>query len=82
MQVSSILTLLLKFNNMSKIRDNYLAEIIVILVIATMLLSSCQQETECMYANQTENVDEVDNMFNDPYVPTRTSGMQIIRMDE
>ena len=45
---------------MSKIRDNYLAEIIVILVIATMLLSSCQQETECMYANQTENVDEID----------------------
>ena len=29
-----------------------------------------------------KNVDEVDNMFNDPYVPTRTSGMQIIRMDE
>ena len=45
---------------MSKIRDNYLAEIIVILVIATMLLSSCQQETECMYANQVENVDEID----------------------
>ena len=45
---------------MSKIRDNYLAEIIVILVIATMLLSSCQQETECMYANQVENLDEID----------------------
>ena len=45
---------------MSKIRDNYLAELIIILVIATMLLSSCQQETECMYANQTENIDEVD----------------------
>jgi len=45
---------------MSKIRDNYLAEIIVILVIATMLLTSCQQETECMYANQLENIDEVD----------------------
>ena len=45
---------------MSKIRDNYLAEIIVILVIATMLLSSCQQETERMYANQVENCDEVD----------------------
>ena len=49
-----------KYNNMSKIRDNYLAELIIILVIATMLLSSCQQETECMYANQTENIDEVD----------------------
>ena len=45
---------------MSKIRDNYLAELIIVLVIATMLLSSCQQETECMYSNQTENVDEVD----------------------
>ena len=49
-----------KYNNMSKIRDNYLAEIIVILVIATMLLTSCKQETECMYANQVENIDEVD----------------------
>ena len=45
---------------MSKIRDNYLAELIIILVIATMLLSSCQQETKCMYANQVENIDEVD----------------------
>ena len=45
---------------MSKIRDNYLAEIIVLIVIATMLLTSCQQETECMYANQIENCDEVD----------------------
>ena len=45
---------------MSKIRDNYLAEIIVILVIATMLLTSCKQDNECMYANQTENIDEVD----------------------
>ena len=34
--------------------------LIIILVIATMLLSSCQQETECMYANQVENCDEVD----------------------
>ena len=45
---------------MSKIRDNYLAELIILLVIATMLLSSCQQKTECMYANQVENCDEVD----------------------
>jgi len=58
--VCSIHTLLLKYNNMSKIRDNYLAEIIVLIVIATMLLTSCQQETECMYANQVENYDEVD----------------------
>ena len=58
--VCSIHTLLLKYNNMSKIRDNYLAEIIVLIVIATMLLTSCKQETECMYANQVENYDEVD----------------------
>ena len=45
---------------MSKIRDNYLAELIIILVIDTMLLSSCKQETECMYANKVENCDEVD----------------------
>lgn len=45
---------------MHKVRDNYLAEIIVVLVIATMLLTSCQQETKCMYANQVENYDEVD----------------------
>ena len=44
---------------MHKVRDNYLAEIIVILVIATMLLTSCQQD-KCMYANQVENYDEVD----------------------
>ena len=45
---------------MSKVRDNYLAEIIIFTVIILMLVSSCQQETECMYANQTENIDEVD----------------------
>ena len=45
---------------MSKIKDNYLAEVIILIVIATMLLTSCQQETECMYANQVENYDEVD----------------------
>ena len=28
------------------------------------------------------NINGIDNMFNDPYVPRRTSGMQIIRMDE
>ena len=45
---------------MSKIKDNYLAEVIILIVITTMLLTSCQQETECMYANQVENCDEVD----------------------
>ena len=44
---------------MSKIKDNYLAEILIVLVIATMLLTSCQQE-KCRYANQTENIDEID----------------------
>jgi len=44
---------------MHKVRDNYLAEIIVVLVITTMLLTSCQQD-KCMYANQVENYDEVD----------------------
>ncbi len=46
-EVSSILTLLLKYNNMSKIRDNYLAEIIVLIVIATMLLTSCGSTKKC-----------------------------------
>ncbi len=54
-----------KYNNMSKIRDNYLAEIIVLIVIATMLLTSCGSTKKCciktanevykyegMYANQ------------------------------
>ena len=50
---------------MSKVRDNYLAEIIIILVVATMLLTSCSGTKKCciktanevykyegMYANQ------------------------------
>ena len=41
---------------MRKVRDNYTAEIIVVLVIATMLLTSCASvnaiHEECMYANQ------------------------------
>ena len=45
---------------MHKVRDNYTAEILILIVIATMLLTSCHQETECMYANQVENYDEVD----------------------
>ena len=45
---------------MRRVADNYTAEILILIVIATMLLTSCQQETECMYANQVENYDEVD----------------------
>ena len=41
---------------MHKVRDNYTAEIIVVLVIATMLLTSCASvnaiHEKCMYANQ------------------------------
>ena len=47
---------------MTKIKDNYLAEVIILIVITTMLLTSCGStytcpsygvnETECMYANQ------------------------------
>ena len=44
---------------MHKVRDNYIAEILIVLVIATMLLTSCQQE-KCRYTNQLENIDEVD----------------------
>ena len=47
---------------MSKVRDNYLAEIIVILVITTMLLTSCASTNSCAaYASiECENCDEVD----------------------
>ena len=58
---------------MSKIKDNYLAEILIVLVITTMLLTSCASTKKCciktanevykyegMYANQTENCDEID----------------------
>ena len=58
---------------MSKIKDNYLAEILIVLVITTMLLTSCGSTKKCciktanevykyvgMYANQTENIDEID----------------------
>lgn len=50
---------------MSKIKDNYLAEVIILIVIATMLLTSCSSTYTCpsygvteaelgsdMYANQ------------------------------
>ena len=53
---------LLNMYTMHKVRDNYIAEILIVLVIATMLLTSCGStytcpsygvtETECMYANQ------------------------------
>ena len=58
---------------MSKIKDNYLAEILIVLVITTMLLTSCGSTKKCciktanevykyegMDANQTENCDEID----------------------
>ena len=47
---------------MSKVRDNYLAEIIVVLVITTMLLTSCRSTNNCpAYASiECENCDEVD----------------------
>jgi hypothetical protein len=54
-----------KINNMSKIKDNYLAELIILIVITTMLLTSCSSTYTCpsygvteaelgsdMYANQ------------------------------
>ena len=51
-----------KQSNMSKIKDNYLAEIIIMLVIATMLLTSCASTNNCpAYASiECENCDEVD----------------------
>ena len=47
---------------MQKVKDNYIAELIITILITTMLLTSCGStytcpsygitETECMYANQ------------------------------
>ena len=47
---------------MHKVRDNYVAEIIVVLVITTMLLTSCRSTNNCpAYASiECENCDEVD----------------------
>ena len=47
---------------MSKIKDNYLAEILIVLVIATMLLTSCASTSNCSaYATiECENCDEID----------------------
>jgi hypothetical protein len=41
---------------MSKVRDNYLAEIIIVLVITVMLVSSCGSTYTCpSYSLQNEN---------------------------
>ena len=41
---------------MSKIRDNYLAEIIILLVVAVMLMSSCGSTYTCpSYSLQNKN---------------------------
>ena len=47
---------------MSKIKDNYLAEILIVLVITTMLLTSCASTSNCpAYAIiECENCDEID----------------------
>ncbi len=48
---------------MSKIKDNYLAEILIVLVITTMLLTSCAStHSTCpSYAQvECENCDEID----------------------
>jgi hypothetical protein len=55
--------------NMSKIKDNHLAEIIIALIIATTLLTSCVEQAESSenmpsqeeyYSNNCENCDEID----------------------
>ena len=69
--VESKTTLLLIINiyNMSKIKNNYLAELIIALIIATTLLTSCVEQAESSenmpsqeeyYSNNCENCDEVD----------------------
>ena len=54
---------------MSKIKDNHLAEIIIALIIATTLLTSCVVQAESSenmpsqeeyYSNNCENCDEID----------------------
>ena len=48
---------------MSKIKDNYLAEILIVLVITTMLLTSCASTYSTCPAYATiecENCDEID----------------------
>ena len=47
-------------HKVKKVRDNYLAEIIVILVIATMLLTSCGSTYNCpAYSNYKTNTNVV-----------------------
>ena len=67
--VESKTTLLLIIYNMSKIKDNHLAEIIIALIIATTLLTSCVEQAESSenmpsqeeyYSNNCENCDEID----------------------
>ena len=47
---------------MHKVRDNYTAEIIILIVIATMFLTSCRSTYQCpSYAQiECENCDELD----------------------
>ena len=44
----------LKLNNMSKVRENYIAEIIVVLVITTILLTSCGSTKKCCIKTANE----------------------------
>ena len=54
---------------MSKIKDNHLAEIIIALIVATTLLTSCVEQAKSSenmpsqdeyYSNNCENCDEID----------------------
>jgi len=54
---------------MSKIKDNHLAEVIIALIIATTLLTSCVEQAKSSenmlsqdeyYSNNCENCDEID----------------------
>ncbi len=44
----------LKLNNMSKVRENYIAEIIVVLVITIILLTSCGSTKKCCIKTANE----------------------------
>jgi len=46
---------------MTKIKDNYLAEVIILIVITTMLLTSCSSTYTCPSYGVTEA--EVDDMY-------------------
>ena len=47
---------------MHKVRDNYVAEVIILIVVLLMLLTSCRSTNNCpAYASiECENCDEVD----------------------